>query len=104
MKKILFACFAFIAILSICSFMVIEQIEKNSATVEQVNGLYVFYRAKPLAEYETLGSVKPGLTKTNKPGELTDALIKKARKEFPSGDALLIGDADMGRAEVIKFK
>lgn len=81
-----------------------QQCEGNSVgSVEQVNGLYVFYRSKPCKTYEDLGTVKPGITLTTKGSELIDALIEKAKKKYPTGDAIVISDPDMNSASVIKF-
>lgn len=104
MKNVLLAFCLSVFVLSISAFTLKEVIEKSDARVEQVDGLYIFYKSKPLSEFETLGSVKPGVTMTPKPSEVLPALVKRAKKNYPSGEALLIGDDDMSKADVIKFK
>lgn len=96
-----FLCFN---VLVVSSFVIQEVSDKDKAKVEQIDGLYIFYKSKPVNQFETLGSIKPGVTMTPKPSEVLDALVKRAKKNYPSGEALLIGDEDMNRADVIKFK
>jgi hypothetical protein len=81
---------------------------KSAAIVDQVNGLYVFIDSKPSAEYDYLGTVDTRKVSFPNPQYqyVRDYLLKKAKKEFPSGDAVLLhlsaGDHD--KADVIKFK
>lgn len=65
--------------------------------------LLVFYKSVPCAKYEDLGTVKVGLTATNKASDCLDALIKKAKKNYPTGEAIIISDPDLGSAAVVKF-
>lgn len=93
-----------LAALFVVSFVTDEITDKSAAKVEQVDGLYIFYKSKPSNDFETVGNVKVGITMSGKPSEQLDGLVKRAKKNFPSGEALLIGDVDMNRADVIKFK
>lgn len=78
--------------------------DNATATAQTVDNIIVFYLSKPVNEFETLGQVKPGLTLKGSPDELLKNLISNAKKKFPSGEAILIGDNGMGSADVIKFK
>lgn len=80
------------------------QVRKNTAESDQKMGLYLFHQAKPVGEYEVLGSVKVGgMVSSTKFETCRDILIKKAKKEYPTGEGLLI-DENAFEAEVIKFK
>jgi len=76
-------------------------VSKKTAEVNQESGLYIFSDSKPVKEYEYLGTVKvvtfQGIYK-----EAIPALIKKAKKEYPSAEAIIYIDTE--KADVIKFK
>lgn len=76
----------------------------SEASVDKVNGVYVFYHSHPTQDYTELGTVKPGITLTDNPGELTEALCKRALKSFPNAQGIVITDSDMKEASVIQFK
>lgn len=77
--------------------------KKESAVVDAIDNIYIFYHCKPKAEIETIGEVKVSVSLTGKPEELLQTLVKKAHKEFPQAQGIIITN-DMGRADVIKFK
>ena len=77
--------------------------DKDVGKVEQIESLYVFYRSKPCSKYEELGTVKVTISMTGKPEEMIELLTKKAKKNFPTGEALIISDANMNTASVVKF-
>ena len=97
-------------ILSICLFLYTisfgqTQIKKNTATVEQAEGMYVFLQSSPQAEYEVLGTVKKtGLVWSGKPKEMYRILLRRAKKDFPNCDGIIFEDIDMEHATCIKFK
>jgi hypothetical protein len=76
----------------------------SKATVDKVNGVYVFYHSHPVEEYTELGIVKPGVTLSDNAGELISALCKRALKSFPNAQGIIITDPDMKDASVIQFK
>ena len=77
---------------------------KNStAEVEQIEGLYVFYRSKPVMGYQYLGTYKIVLIWENNPKLLFNKLVRKTQKKYPDADGIIIDD-DMGKCDVIKFK
>lgn len=78
--------------------------EKDDATVEQQEGLYIFVHSKPKRAYEYLGSVKKNLSVTGQPDEMLPALIRKAKKEHPDAEAIIITSMNMEKADAIKFK
>lgn len=74
---------------------------KNSATVNQVEGIYIFTDCKPVREYEYLGSVN-ALTANGYYEQVRSASIKQGKKKYPTMDALIIHDE--GKADCIKLK
>jgi len=86
----------------IISFTKIE-INKTAATVQQNSNLSIFSFCKPVAKYDILGSVKVPAICSDKSGDRIEILIKRCKKDYPSGEGLIVNDF-FGVAEVIKFK
>ena len=79
--------------------------QKNSAAVaEQVNGLYIFMYSKPAGEINFLGTVKALITLTGSTEEVVNKLCKKARKEYPNAQGIVINMTNFDKADVINFK
>lgn len=92
-----------VALLYFSAFMLNDCSGTSLAKVESKDGILIFYKSIPCSKYEDLGTVKVGLTLTNNASEKIDALIRKAKKEYPSGSAIIISDPEFGSAGVIKF-
>jgi hypothetical protein len=99
MKKITIAA---ILILTTLAFKVVSV--KNTATVEQQQGLYIFLHCKPSAEYNYLGSVKSGMAMTGQPQEMLPKMINKVKKEYPDADGIIFTSEDMKQVDAVKFK
>ena len=85
----------------------LEDIKKSNADVNQYEGVYVFTDSKPQKDYEYLGTVKISLgLGSGQYQNVRNSLIKKAKKEDPQADGLIMNFKDMGtdRADAIKFK
>jgi hypothetical protein len=108
MKKIFLGTFIVISFTSLLAFTAISyQIKKSTADVDQIQGLYIFVDSKPVMDYEYLGTVKSTVSLGD--GQYTgvrDRIIKKAKKDYPEADGIIItfktGGTDKGDA--IKFK
>jgi hypothetical protein len=81
----------------------LSEINKTAATVEQNQNISIFSYSKPIAKYDIIGSVKVPTICSDKAGDRLEILIKRAKKEFPSAEGLII-NGFFGVAEVIKFK
>jgi hypothetical protein len=83
---------------------------KQTADVTRKMGLLVFTDSEPVMQYEKLGTIKVSTTfaLTGEYGSMRDALIKKAKKDFPTAEAILCYPEVKGlsavTADVIKFK
>lgn len=75
----------------------------STAEVEQEEGMYIFYRSKPVKEYEYLGTYKIGMVWDDKPKLLFNKLIRKTRDKYPDADAVII-DNELEKCDAIKFK
>lgn len=79
--------------------------EHAAAKVEQHDGLYIFMFSKPVAQYETLGTIeKKGIVASGKPDEMLQLMIKKAKKDHPTCQAIIFTEVNMYKADCIKFK
>ncbi len=83
-------------------------LKKSTGEVNQLQGLYIYVDSKPVLEYEYLGTVK-GSGMSMGSGQYTDVrdnLIKRAKKEYPNGEAVIFSFIDGGtdRCDVIRFK
>ena len=79
------------------------QVRKSTAEATQVQGLYIFHRARPVMEYTSLGTVEVGgMVMSARYEASEEALVKKAKKKFPTADGLLMAENGFS-AEVVKF-
>lgn len=84
------------------------QLDSNSlATVEKIQGYYVYILSKPLQDYEVIGTVTVGSTATNGYNERRKKMIRKLSKEYPKADGIIMDfaggwDADVGTAIIFK--
>lgn len=97
MKK-LFLMLLFIS--TLISFSVVQE-DRAMAQVNRVEGLYIFCDSKPLKNYKYLGSVEVPLTVTDYYNVKRKALIKKAKKDYPGANGLIITDDKAKKADVI---
>jgi hypothetical protein len=81
--------------------------KKSHSEVDQYQGIFVFTDSKPLKEYEYLGTVKMTMgLGSGQYQNVRNVLIKKAKKDYPQADGLIMNFKDGGtdRADAIKFK
>ena len=105
MKKIIFS----ILIVSVVGFSVNHNSDdKAAATVNQVDGLFIFVDCTPVKEYKYIGSVKYGSIMQGNPQYtvIRDKLIKRVKKDWPDANGVLFhfssGSADKADAIFIK--
>ncbi|MBX3165084.1 MAG: hypothetical protein KF900_11450 [Bacteroidetes bacterium] len=67
--------------------------KKATAEVEQIQGFYIFVKSKPVKEYEFIGTVKGPAFGNHEFDNLVELMIKNARKDFPSANALIFDGA-----------
>lgn len=82
--------------------------DTSLATVNQLQGLYVFTDCRPVAPYKFLGTVKNGmrLAGSSQYEPVRDRLLKKVKADYPDANGIIFsfvnGAAD--RADAIQFK
>ncbi|MDR1866378.1 MAG: hypothetical protein LBR08_12535 [Bacteroidales bacterium] len=111
MKKIILGAITgicFMALLGAGRLAEEYQAKKSTAEVARLQNLYVFSDSTPVKDYEYLGTVKIviRLLGSGQYTDIRDALIKKAKKEYPDAEGIILNPKDYGadRADVIKFK
>jgi len=104
MKKVISAILIFCAV----GFSVKHNSDKATATVNQVQGVYIFIDSKPISEYEYLGTVSTKGMVTSNPQYIVirDKLISRIKKDWPSADGVIFSFNSGGRdhADAVKFK
>lgn len=101
MKKTIIFSVAAIAFIAL-SFKL--AVDKVAATANVENGMSVFAYSKPVSKYDILGTVKiKGMVKSEKGPHMVNLLIEGAKKDYPSGEAIIVGST-FENAEVIRFK
>lgn len=75
----------------------------NTAKVEQIEGLDIYYKSKPICEYEYLGTVKPPTLARDKPSGVLRITIKRTKDQFPNANAIILDD-NMTRPAAIRYK
>ena len=83
-----------------------NKIDYSFASVNKDNGIFVFTDSEPIQPYTVLGRVKCAISWTS--GQYTairNQLVKKAVKEYPDADGVILyfNDGGVDRGVVIKF-
>jgi hypothetical protein len=92
-------------LISAFSTKVNEDLKMNSAEVESVQGLYVFYKSKPSKEYTYLGTVKtPFIIKNYKGSYLLELMTKRAKEQYPSCNAVIFKNDDLLEVDAVTIK
>jgi hypothetical protein len=111
MRKHIFT-LAIVTILTTSAFSQENKPKKESATVEQLQGVYVFVDSRPAAEYKFLGTSESGggflksMGGASEYNEKKLKLIKIAVKEYPEADGVILHFVSHGmdKVDAIKFK
>lgn len=92
-------------IIGLSAFKIAEEIKSNTAEVEQEQGVYIFYRSKPLKEYTYLGTVgAPTVVKSFKGSHMVEMMVKRAKEQYPNCTGVIFKEADMWKVDAILFK
>jgi hypothetical protein len=82
--------------------------KKEFAQVQKIQGLMIFVKAKPVQDYEYLGSIKGKLIGSHEFDTMLETFIKNCKKEYPEANAILfdnkIGQTHNTKASDIKVK
>lgn len=106
MKKVTFAQILISTILALAVVFLTSSkpLSDKLARPNEVEGFKIYILSTPVDEYEKLGYIKAGMTWSGKPDQLMGKILKKAKEDYPTGDAILINSIDLEQAMVIKFK
>lgn len=59
------------------------------AQVDQIQGLYVFVKAKPTSQYDYLGTVKGTTVGKHEFDILLESMIKRTKSQYPEANAII---------------
>jgi hypothetical protein len=77
----------------------------NSAEVEQVQGIYIFYKSKPSRTYDYLGTVNtPAIIMNYKGSTLVPLMAKRAKEKHSTCNAIIFKNEDMTECDAILVK
>jgi len=76
----------FIALMAAAMF---SSAQSKPATVTQNDGIYLFIDAEPQTPGKYLGTVKVGIVWSDNPKSMRKALLKKAKRKYPSADLFI---------------
>lgn len=100
-----FATLVFIAV-AILAMAVKPQAETGNAQARKFKGVYIFTDADPVQPFEVLGTVSAaGLIGSAEYEPVRDRLLKKALKEYPSTEGIILNlrEGKTDQADCIKF-
>ena len=90
MKKLTIAFLSGLSISILVAFTSMNyEVKFNTAEVEQIQGLYIFVKNKPVKEFEYIGTVKGPLIGNHEFDNLVELMVRNAKKEFPNANALI---------------
>jgi len=69
------------------------EFKNNSAEVDQIQGIYVFAKSKPVKEFEFIGTVKGPLIGNHEFDNLVEIMVKNCKKDFPEANAIIFDGA-----------
>jgi len=78
---------------------------KGMAVVDQEQGIYIFIRSKPAANYKFLGKVNmPEVVWNGKPKEMMNIAIRRAARQFPEANGIIFQSENFGKVEAVKIE
>jgi hypothetical protein len=89
---------------TLCATAQTNTAKHSDATVNQMQGVYIFMYSKPTAEYTYLGSIKIKTAWSGQPEEMLNITLRKLKKDYPGADGIIFTSAQMEMIDVIKFK
>ena len=89
---------------TLCATAQTPETKHSEATVNQMQGVYIFMYSKPNAEYTYLGSIKIKTAWSGQPEEMLNITLRKLKKDYPGADGIIFTSAQMEMIDVIKFK
>jgi hypothetical protein len=104
MKNVtLFIAALFILVFS--GFKAKADLKLNSADVDQIQGLYIFYHSKPSRTYDYLGTVSsPAIIKNYKGSYLVELMAKRAKEKHSTCNAIIFKNEDMTEVDAVLVK
>ena len=104
MKKIILGSLIGFVIISVAGFKIATyEPKQNTSEVEEMEGFYIFYKSKPVKEYERIGHYKIEVTWSGTPENLLKQLIHKSVKKYPNGNGLIITE-NLEECDIIKIE
>ncbi len=109
MKKAILGFFCAVSIFGMLAFSGVIELTDTSAKARVVDGIIIYSDSEPLKEYQVIGNVRTAIQSYQDETYIDgrNALIEKCKKDYPTGQALLMKFNVKGHkytADVITFK
>jgi len=108
MKKLILGILIGVSFTALIGAGVVDYVvNKKTAEVTTIQNLKVFTDSQPVMEYEYLGTISgSNIALSGQYEPIRNALIKKAKKEYPQAEGIILHLVNGGtdKADVIKFK
>ncbi len=102
--KILTLTFTVIAMIAFTISFTHSNPTERTGRMRQTDGMYMFYQCDPVDDYTYLGTLKTTVSWSGKPEELFGDMKKKAKKKYPTADAIIIKTDALDEYDVVQFK
>jgi hypothetical protein len=104
-KGVLFSMIMTLLFFAGASFQHKPTVVSNLAKVESENGIFIFIRSTPAGDYESLGAVNmPEIVWSGKAGEMVGNAVKRAGKQYPNANGVIIRGDNLGKVEAVLIK
>lgn len=90
--------------ISLSSFA--QDYDKSVARVQKNNGIFAFCDNEPISDYEIVDRAKVSISWSGQFNEIRNKLVKKAVKDYPNADGIVISmsNSSSDKAIILKFK
>lgn len=75
----------------------------QTAKVEPVQGVFIFYLCTPAQPFDVLGDIKVRQQWSGEPKEQVKTALKSALEQYPTANGILFTDLNMTKAQAIKL-
>lgn len=91
-----------IALISLFSFKIATNLA--TAETEQFQGVYVFYKSRPVAQYDYIATIKAnGIVNSYRATDLMNNIFKQLKKKHPEANGVIFTQ-DFMQCDAIKLK
>ena len=88
----------------VTSAKLVQLAPAQTAKVQPVQGVFIFYLCTPAQPFDVLGEIKVKQQWTGEPKEQVKTALKSALEQYPTANGILFTDLNMQKAQAIKLQ